>query len=1020
MFGSATLIGPLLAPYRPEVFGRRHRFCFSQWFTFNSDAQKLCADEIAVHINSSCLILHTIRDTWAHHRSPLLLSPMPPRITLLELATRRNIYVCRSCWTALGILQPTTAAAPARRFRTGHGPLKADDNHGESVKVNTRLVKPPQPTEETPAKGLVINYFEKDPKTGEITPIPRVPDAKALGLEEGDLEDDGENLEDLEIDELDDSITAQAEKIESTLRKLEKKQGGLLERIVAEHGPPGALEALKKVLASYGEPEQYPEGEEDLQEGPEDPDDMKLPEGAEDPDDMKGAEDAKQVKVEVKEPRVHLDESIRLGSYQRNKVEAWCERLEFWIRASLRIQRDILSRHHLNSIWDAFKNLGPLICKGQVLVSRETWDALWTIYSHEAKGRGNVVKMARIRSLYYTMINSGAFLSEEQHLLAIEAIFEDGKTGEALDTWKRLAAERGIQEESAATIDYWELGVRMFANLGDIARAERASKALFERASPATPADSRVLLHLLRAYLAEPDTAEKGFLLYRRMRDLATELGKPMDIGDFDDVIVLFLNSGHTDYAMYAFTDMMFAGTVNLYGKSKLPSHVKNSFFFGKWLKRLIGAGDLDNAYKVLVYMQKNGVMAASIQVNGLIGAWLRTGTVRNRAKAVKLADAMIRSRRAFVDLRERQLLTEWPMRLVDNRPDSSLSRQDSDLDYGLVPRASVETFVILAGNYRERMLFAPLERLFVAYKECQMPDDAMMMNELMMAAVAQNRGDKARELYQLMVHKHDILPSSDTFAILFSALEVNLLRGASVRPHKVAEYQRDVRSAFRDMLASGWVYAAKSKNNRLTDAHVRLILHSFRKTNDWAGLATALEGLRFTLGFRLTRVVVLEMLAEVEGIDRSGPTQRVHKAALRATVKLHELVLRHLPQGQRPDDDDDDDDAVTEGVKDPHVLYRILRAYHLPKLQQAYPKPGEAHRQLQQAREEMGLVPIVRRDGAAAAEEFERDAAAATKDAQPGLETVKKVTTDAAPAGKRLVGQVESHRHRRQRVFDK
>lgn len=949
---------------------------------------------------------------------------MPPRTTLFELATRRNIYVCRSCLTALGVSQPATI--PARRFRSVHGLPGADDNHGDRVKVRARSAKAPEPLNETPPKGLVINYFEKDPKTGEIT---RVPDAKELGLEE-DGEDDGENLEDLDFDELEASFDAKASKIDDTMRKLEKRQSGVLEKIVAKHGPPGALEALQKVLDGYGVPEQYPEDEQDLQDSAKHADGIESAEGAADVADVADTQDAEEVEgvEEVEEnmekinvPAIHIADSANLSPAWSREVDRHCTSLSRWIkRAVVRIRQGEFERNAVALNWRRFDILQPLISRGQVVVPPETWDALWEMFSREGLGKSE--RMARIKQLYRTMSNAGIPLSDGRHLLAIEATFEDGSQDEALESWKRLAVDLGSREKSAATLAYWELGIRMFSYLGDHARAERASKALFERASPDVPADPRVLLHLMRAYLAHPDTAEKGFLLYRRMRDLAAKLNKPMEIGDFDDVIALFLNIGHTDFAMYAFTDMMFAGAINLYGKSKLPNQLKNNFFFGKWLKRLIGAGDLDGAYKVLVYMQRNGVLAASIQVNGLIGAWLRTGLDPARRKAEKLAHAMIGSRKAFVDLRERQRFSQGPIRLVDNRPDRSSSRQRPGLDYGLVPRATVETFIILATNYRERKLFTSLEKLFVEYKKCRMPGDAMMMNELMMAAVAQNRGDKARELYHLMVHEHGILPSADTFAILFSSLEVNLLREQAIRPAMLPQYQCDVRGIFSEMLASSWVYADQARHNRLSQSHARLILHSFRKTKDWAGVATALAVLRSTLQFRMTRVVVLEMLAGIEGIDRPAPSPRVHKAALRATVQLHGMLRKTQARGQfLGPGPGEDDDAAADSVKDPDVLYRILREHYLIEVQHAYPEPGEARRRLQEAKEEMGFALAGGTDAMAEEEKLESQEAMARVDVQPGRETAAK--EGIAARAKRKVGyqeSIKSPRRRRQRVFDR
>lgn len=884
---------------------------------------------------------------------------MPPRSLLLELATRRNSYVCRSCLTALGISKP----APTQRFVRGYAKDPQDKN-GAPTKEQKEPVKPPK---EEPDKGFTVNYFEKDPVTGELTRI---------AMEEEGKDDDDEDFPDMDdmeshLEELDRSSTAKAERIDAHLEKL-TNMTGLLERIVEKHGPPGALQALNKMMAQYDDvqfgqsrkPVEEAEDEEEAEEEEED-------EEAEEYEDTDDVEEMVDDTADTADPRI-IDRTGDLGippilladlkhrgsktTRKRTKIVGDCEQLDRWINRAMReIKRKQLGRTTVRATWNSFAKIRPLINTAQAIVPKEAWEALWTIFSHE--GPENAHRSAAIWGLHGVMVQAGVPLSEERRLQALKATFEAGHREEAVATWKRLVTDLGNQE-SAAAVAYWELGVCMFAQLGDTARAERASKALFDRSTPYNPADSRVLFHLIRAYCSNDETAEKGFTLYRRMRDLAMKLEKPMDIGDYDDVIHIFLKSGHTDYAMFAFTDMMLAGTVNLYGKSKLPNTVRNSFFFGKWLKRLMGAGDLDGAYNVLVFMQKNGVVAASIQLNGLVGAWLRTGTVLNRRKADDLAWAMIHSRKSFVELRERQrqLQSEGPTRFLDNRPNRP-SHTGPDLDLGMVPRATVETFVLLAENYRERGLFTKLEELFVAFKECKMPGDALMMNELMAAAVSQNRGDKARELYQLMVYQHGIVPNVDTFAVLFSSLPVNLLRGKVIGADRVPEFRawQETRAVFRDMMESSFMHGATSSSSRspvLTSPQAKLILHTFRRANDWAGMVAAIQALRDVVGYRMTRGVALELLAEVERIERS--TNRNAKAAIRATVKLQSLVAKMQSRGPMPGIE-----GTTEGVKDPKVLYQILLDYYNTKVQQNAELDNPAL--IREAKEEMGVTAAIR-----------------------------------------------------------
>ncbi|KAK7745302.1 hypothetical protein SLS53_002798 [Cytospora paraplurivora] len=782
--------------------------------------------------------------------------------------------------------------------------------------------KPPDNPRED--KGYTVNYFEKD-ATGEVR-----------RMSSGDPEDD-EDVDIEDIKALEASALAKLDKLDATLESLSQKSN-FLEKLLARHGPPGAVEALREALDSYG--------------------------------DLGDVQD-KSHKIHV--PLIAEDSSeVRIKRADLDKINNLLALLNNWVKRShIALRERKLNHQHISKTWAYFLQFRRVLLKTPILVPEGAWDAMWAIFSFE--GPENPSRYSQIRDLYNVMTKAGAPLSDKQHLLAIEATYVEGYESVAISQWKRFAPVLG--EKDSCAIAFWELGVRLWSQQGDIERAERASRALLDRASPETPADTRVLLHLIRAYASRADTAEKGFLLYRRMRDLANDLEKPLEIEDYDDAISVFLTTGHTDYAMFIFTDMMFAGAVNLYGRTKLPSSVKNRFFFGKWLKRLIGARDLDGAYQVLVYMQKNGVMAAAVQVNGLIGAYLRSRTAENRKKAVRLAWSMINARKAFVDLRRRERTAEWPIRLYDGRPNSS-EHEGEGLDYTMVPRATAETFILMAENYRERGLFGQLEELFVAYKEGEIGGDALMMNELIAAAVAQGRGDKAQEIYHMMVHDHDILPNTDTHAILFKALPVNSLpKGRQleqVPAAAVAQSRSRARGLFADMMASNWAYREDGWRERhgglLSEEQVKLVLHTFRKCGDYEGVVVALECLRDVLRFRITRNVLLEMIAEVEGIDR--PTPRTHRIVVRTTMKLQSLVEQMQRRHQAEAEAEGKDGAKGEApktnpdkVKDSQFLYSILLEDYLEKARKQHKEAWHFNKAFKEAREEMGAPASIPAD---------------------------------------------------------
>lgn len=829
---------------------------------------------------------------------------MPPKTALVRLATRRSPYVCHSCLSGLAKEQlKPSVVRPYASASKGKARLSADAK--ETVEGRRK---------ETPEKAYTVKYFEKD-AAGEVREVP--------------VGEDGDDVDMEDIKALEASALAKIEKLDATLESLNKKTD-FLERILQRDGPPGSLEAYQKALETY-----------DVMSS----DFMPIPLIA---DVTEGGGKMRKSELQkLNQALARLNRSIE--------------------RCITLLRKNELDHRHISKLWAYFTQAKSILTDPQRLVPKSAWNDLWTILSWESDR--NPKRMAYIRGLCHTMRAHGTELSDQQQLLQIESAFSEGYESVATENWKRLRPTLGSSPSCAMA--FWELGVRLWAQVGDIERAERACQAVLDRASPSTPADSRVLLHLIKAYASTSDLAdaEKGFRLYRRMRDLAAELDRPMEIEDYDDAISIFLTTGHTDYAMYTFTDMIYSGTVNLYGKKKLPSPVKNSFFFGKWLKRLIGARDLDGAYKVLVYMQDNGVMAASVQVNGLIGAWLRSRTEENRKKAELLAWSMIRARKAFVELRQRERSIEWPIRLYDGRPRDSEHRGD-DLDYTMVPRATAETFVLLAENYRERGLFRRLEELFVAYKECEIGGDAMMMNELIMAAVSQGDAEKARELYELMVHEHGILPNTDTYAVLFKSLPVNARRGRQIlrtAPELSAFSQTQARAYFRDMVSSTGLRLDRrpTRHGELSEGQVKLILHSFRKCNDWAGMIVALVCLRDVMRFKITRNVLLEMIAELEEIDRPSP--RTAKVVMLTTMKLHTMIDRMQKRRLRDQAQSEDAGEVVEvevepeaakgpaALKDPGVLYDILLEYYCKKAKVDYHGTKKSEMLFREAMKEMG-----------------------------------------------------------------
>ncbi|KAL8387669.1 hypothetical protein RB595_009751 [Gaeumannomyces hyphopodioides] len=523
-------------------------------------------------------------------------------------------------------------------------------------------------------------------------------------------------------------------------------------------------------------------------------------------------------------------------------------------RAAKRLAQGKIRRKNIHDTWKLYSLARPLLQNSWQRIPPKIWQLLWRLLSWD--GPENTNRMGRVYQLGKDMRAAGVPIDDTSQVLLIEATFVEGPRKEALEAWKRFSLLP--EHSSELREEYLKLGVRMHSMQGDLERAGRALDKLLE-----TPlrSDPRFMLTFIRACAQDKTRLDKAWETYRLMRGL---LGTDIKIEDYDEVVASFLLLKQTELAFKVFVDMMFSGTIDLHGKTKLPSAVGSHFFMGKWLKRLIGAGNLDGALEVLKFMQTKGILAAKVQVNGLIGAWLRSGLAENIEKADKLAWAMVRSRLAFVELRRREALVDWPIRLLQT-PNKTEDLPDA-LGLTFVPQASLETFSLMAENYKERRLHSKLEGLWVAFQKCEMSTDAFMMNQLLESYNQEGLGVKAREVYKALTEEHALTPDAYTFFALYRSLEINLRYWGSVTDETMREEVQICRELFRDMVGSSWAFEAEEVQQAL----MRIVLHSFRKCGDNVGVIVSLRAMRDVFDRLPGHAISMEMLAENPDVAQS------------------------------------------------------------------------------------------------------------------------------------------------------
>lgn len=496
-----------------------------------------------------------------------------------------------------------------------------------------------------------------------------------------------------------------------------------------------------------------------------------------------------------------------------------------------------LSNSGVSAVFKAYHAARLALSRDWRKVPVDVWGLVWTVFS--ADESVNTHRLSHISLLARDMSEAGVTLSPAQQLLTIEAMFVDGWQAKATESWKRCAESLG-GDESGVFQDFWELGVHMYCRTGETQQAERAVNRLLDR-----QLDPRILLPLIRTWSEQQtvDSQERAWLAYRRMREL---LGKDIKLADYDQVVSCFLTTNQTEKALYAFVDMMTDGAVDLKQQRYLPSTVANKFFLGKWLKRLIGAGDLDGAFHVVEFMRTRGVDASPIYLNGLIGAWQRSRSAENVEKAERLAWEMIEARIEFV------------------------RRRKTDGDGGASwPRATLETFSLMAENYRSRELLGSAEALWEAFRQAEIRPDAFMVNQLLESHIQAGRTKEAPALYRALVAESGVTPDPYTFSALWKTLAVSRLYRVAPQDREAA--RRETRGLFAETVRARHVFGPGGMDGQLA----RKVLHSFRRLHDGAGLVVALDALRALFGFEPPELLALELLLGTSKLVWETPPQR-------------------------------------------------------------------------------------------------------------------------------------------------
>ena len=522
-------------------------------------------------------------------------------------------------------------------------------------------------------------------------------------------------------------------------------------------------------------------------------------------------------------------------------------------RAFRLLEENKLGENVQKATWQSYLLCSKGLLQAPTGIPMDVWSLLWEVF--EKPNEGNYGRMEHIFRLGSDMRKANVPFQPRQHILYIEARFMEGDERGAIKEWESNKPTLG--RDNLTFKRYWILGIRMFGEKGDASKALDAVTQFLARSSNAE--DYRILLPVIKAFLAV-DTKSGLRSAWAAYENLKLNLGALMRMEDYDAVAALFLAANKGDQALLVFTDMMFAAenfrkreepiasgesketeTLNDLGKipvnledsrafASLPAHLNNKYFFGKWIKKLIGDGDLTGTKRVFELMRERGIRADAKQMNGLVGALYRSQTRNDHKLGHELAWQMIESRLDFVRQRDRKYRLAAGLQTVES---------DEKLDYKsllLMPIATIETFSILLEQYRRGNRKDEIGRLYMALRDAKIRPNTDFMNQMILSNWRSHDTQWTWNTYKTLVAQQ-VHPDFDTFNYLWG-----IMRKATDPMTKESFEFTACRELFRDMVSRGpTLTKTQSLPRELYDA----VILAFSLSNDQAGTAVALRAMQ-------------------------------------------------------------------------------------------------------------------------------------------------------------------------------
>ncbi|KAG0650716.1 hypothetical protein D0Z07_2712 [Hyphodiscus hymeniophilus] len=593
------------------------------------------------------------------------------------------------------------------------------------------------------------------------------------------------------------------------------------------------------------------------------------------------------------------------------------EQLPVFVDA-LRSATTLLGQGRLNKpasveIWNAWNLCRINFMSNPNQVPSEVWEALWNIFADK-----KTINYGFLKLLGQDMTDAGLPMQNWQRLVHIQATFAMGSCDAAIKMWEE--SEATLSSDIETSIQYWQVGGKMYTEQCQLDKALGATQALIQSTNDCS--HFRGVLPIIRALLSSQEAAkiQKAWALYTRIK---LGLGHQMVMKDYDNVAATFFEADQPELALGVFRDMMLGGDATaskddstVLNKnapalqkdlhlmnidegeiawddprvvSKIPAKFNNKFFFGKWLKKLIGDGEYNSSVKVFHLMNERGIRPDARYVNGLVGAWLRTGKPKYHELAEDTCWRMIEARLEYFENRDTRPELSFPLRSVN------MGVKPGYKSVWHYPRATVETFSILIMDYRRRQRQDRLKDLMKALELARIQPNNFLMNQIMMMDSATVPNFQPWDTYTSLTRTRGVHPDFDTFGYLWH------LTKRAVDPNsnpaqfpKVVENVQNL-AVPRLMIAEMAFWADKlNRRNKLPRKLYDAIILTFSLAQDHVGTAITLRLLQRHFHMfpneDTVRTVVLQLA-------RSGLKNEDHPRRRRLAVRKSPVVKDRVVQ---------------------------------------------------------------------------------------------------------------------------